>query len=128
MIRVAAPARVNGDALASECRAAGLDVPDRAVSLIGAEIEVATLVEAQRPALQTVVAAHTGDPLPLTGERAVAADLRAKASAALSANDTFLALAAPSNAQTLTQVQRLTRECDALIRLVIGQLDSTTGT
>ena len=51
-----------------------------------------------------------------------AESLRAKASAALTANATFLAIASPTNAQTLAQVQRLTRECTALIRLLIGDV------
>lgn len=54
--------------------------------------------------------------------------LRDKARQAIAVNDTFLALPAPTNAQVLLQVQRLTRENTALIRLVIGALDSTSGT
>jgi len=57
-----------------------------------------------------------------------ATDLRTKALAALTANDTFLAIASPTNAQVAAQVKALTRECNALIRLTIGQLDTTTGT
>lgn len=54
--------------------------------------------------------------------------LRSRAAAALAANATFLALGAPTNAQVLAQVQRLTRECSALIRLAVNLLDSTDGT
>ena len=57
-----------------------------------------------------------------------AATLRQKAQQALTVNSNFLALASPTNAQTLAQVQALTRECSALIRLVIQQLDTTAGT
>ena len=57
-------------------------------------------------------------------------DLHVKARAALTANATFLALAAPTNAQTLAQVKTLTRECSALIRLLLrgDLLTDTTGT
>lgn len=55
-------------------------------------------------------------------------DLRDKAAQAIALNDAFLALASPSNAQVVAQVQRLTREATALIRLTVRALDSTSGT
>lgn len=55
-------------------------------------------------------------------------DLRGKAAQALAANATFLAIASPTAAQVTTQVQRLTRECNALIRLAIGALDDAADT
>lgn len=54
--------------------------------------------------------------------------LRNKARQAIAANDTFLALTGPTNSQVVAQVQRLTREATALIRLTIGALDSMDGT
>jgi len=54
--------------------------------------------------------------------------LRDRAAQAIAANQTFLGLASPTNPQTVAQVQRLTRECTALIRLMLGLLDDTTGT
>jgi len=47
-------------------------------------------------------------------------DLRAKGLAALTANQTYLAIASPSTAQNTAQVKRLTRECSAIIRLLLG--------
>lgn len=57
-------------------------------------------------------------------EETIAVSLRSKAHAAIAANNTFLALAAPSLAQQGTQIKLLTRECNALIRLLINQLDA----
>jgi hypothetical protein len=51
--------------------------------------------------------------------------LHAQATTALTANRDFLALAAPTNAQTLAQVKMLTRESTGTIRLLLGLLDAT---
>lgn len=56
------------------------------------------------------------------------ATLQSRAQSALAANATFLGLASPTQAQTLAQVQLLTKECNALIRLALNLLDSTAGT
>ena len=54
--------------------------------------------------------------------------LQQKAQTALATNATYLGLASPTTAQAVTQVGVLTRECSALIRLLLGLLDSTQGT
>jgi hypothetical protein len=51
--------------------------------------------------------------------------LRQQARQALDANRTFLALASPTNAQTLAQVKALTRQVQALIRFELDDLTST---
>jgi hypothetical protein len=51
-----------------------------------------------------------------------------RAQAALNANATFLALATPSAAQTTAQVKTLTKECNALIRLLLGLLADVSDT
>lgn len=54
--------------------------------------------------------------------------LQAKAGAAVDANNTYLAIASPTNAQVVAQVNRLTRECSAVIKLLLNQTDDTAGT
>ncbi len=54
--------------------------------------------------------------------------IAARAVPALNANATFMALASPTPAQTLAQVQLLTKECTAIIRILLAQLDVTDGT
>jgi hypothetical protein len=59
-------------------------------------------------------------------QRANGSTLRQRAQQALAANATFLALpAAQQAAQAATQMVRVTRQNSALIRLVLGALDST---
>jgi len=51
--------------------------------------------------------------------------LTSQATAAMALNRTFLALKNPTVAQLTAQVQLLTQENQAVIRLLLGQLDST---
>lgn len=50
------------------------------------------------------------------------------ATTAVANNQTFLGLASPTAAQQLSQLQALTRQVNALIRLVVNDLQSTAGT
>lgn len=56
------------------------------------------------------------------------ATLQQRATQALTTNATFQAIASPTNAQIAAQVQALTKECNGIIRLLLGALDATTGT
>lgn len=83
--------------------------------------------------LEAAIAAHVADPAwvdPSDTDAVNERTLRDRATQALQANADFLALAlaSPTNAQTLAQVKTLTRECSALIRLLLRKLDTTAGT
>lgn len=54
--------------------------------------------------------------------------LYAKGQQAITNNETFLAIPSPTQAQAVTQVQALTRQIDAVIRVLLGVLTDTTGT
>jgi len=74
------------------------------------------------------VTARVAEQLAAQALDANASTLRSRAQRALNTNATFLALASPTNAQTLAQVRNLTRETSALIRLLLNQVDDITGT
>lgn len=79
------------------------------------------------PAVTQVWVERPKTPAEVDAEQALAnnASIRAQAAAALEANRTFLALGAPTNAQTLAQVRALTRQNQGLIRIALGALDGT---
>lgn len=54
--------------------------------------------------------------------------LEAKAVQALGINQAYLALASPTNAQNVAQIRALTRQTNALIRLLLNLVDDTAGT
>ena len=65
---------------------------------------------------------------PLAQVYANNAAIRPKAVAALAANAAFLSNSSPTDADIVAQVRLLTRECQGLIRLLLGELDTTDGT
>lgn len=90
---------------------------DYSVTLVGG---VPTETWTERPKTQAELDAATA----ATNEAALISAARG----AIAGNKTFLALASPTNAQTLAQVKALTRQMNALIRLQVRDLLDTTGT
>ena len=62
------------------------------------------------------------DPTP---EQANENAIRAQAKTALATNRDFVNLAAPANAQILTEVKALARQNNGIIRLLLGALEAT---
>ena len=88
----------------------------------------AGVTETNRAAIQTLIDAYVYDAAEAKLPPGNEGVLRSKITAALTANQTFLAIPSPNAAQTLTQVQRLTRQMDAALRLLDGRLDDVSDT
>jgi hypothetical protein len=73
-----------------------------------------------------IAGGYTYPPPPIADQNA--ATLRTRALTALSANATYQAIASPTNAQVAAQVTLMTKECNGIIRLLLGQLDDISGT
>lgn len=86
------------------------------------------VTEANRVAIQALINAYVLDPAWTALTNDLGGYLRSKATTALTANSTFLALASPTAAQQLAQLKLLTRENNALVRLLLGLLDSAADT
>ena len=56
------------------------------------------------------------------------ATIRDRMRTALAVNDTYIARTSPTNAQTVAQVKALSRQNNAIIRLLLRQLDSVNNT
>ena len=63
------------------------------------------------------------EPIPTTGD-VNTATLRTRAQQALATNSSYLQLGTPTAAQVALQVQRLTRQQNAVIRLLLGLVDT----
>lgn len=125
MLTVPAPQAFNGETLCQSLAAQGLVVTPEDLFVDAEGLHLAPLDESHRATVEAAIASH--DPGPSASARN-ADTLRQRAQQALVANATYLAVASPSNAQNLAQIRTLTRECNALIRLVLGLVDDITGT
>ena len=74
---------------------------------------------------ETARAAAEVERVRLDGLDANRTTIEQRARDALTANRDFLAVQSPTNAAVLAQVRMLTRECSALIRLMLSELDGT---
>lgn len=81
---------------------------------------------AEQPDYDARLAAASAGEATNQTRRANAAMIRQRAAQALTDNATFLAIPAPTAAQMIPQVVALTRQVNALIRLVTGALDSAS--
>lgn len=88
----------------------------------------ANVAEANRAAIQALISAYVYDQTEAKLPPGNEGVLLAKARQALAANASFLANPSPNNASVVAQVRALTRENNALIRLLLGQLDDVSDT
>lgn len=128
MLTLPLPEVINGGILTEQLEEAGLP---SMVYTAGDELVFSDLDESDEPAVARLMAEHSvrvqAQRDGAAVERSNETTVRQRAADALAANQTFLALTTPTNTQTLAQVKALTRQQNALIRLVLRRFDSTTG-
>jgi hypothetical protein len=138
------PDAVNGPVRATQLGCGWMPtVPSEFVSLVSAlPVVILTgqgiteIISDIPPTTSVVVAAALAPILALeqnaaAAQSALSANLvtvQQRATAALVANANYLALGNPTNLQVVAQVQLLTKECNALIRLVLGLGSTITDT
>lgn len=88
----------------------------------------ASVTESNRTAIQNLINVYVLDPAWAGQLPGIEASLRVKAQSALATNATFLAIANPTLAQTAAHAKALSRQNNAIIRLITGQTDSLAGT
>lgn len=90
----------------------------------------ASITAANTAAIQALISAYVITPNYVDSPGTPAANLQlllTKAANAIAANQTFQAIPSPTQAQGLAQIQALTAQVNALIRVVANQLSSTSG-
>jgi hypothetical protein len=89
-------------------------------NIAGAQLEQRPLTAAEAAAL---AAEDVADTAQRNGDQ-----IRTRAAAAMTTNATFLAIASPNATQVANQTKALTRECNGLIRLLLGALTDVSDT
>ena len=102
--------------------------PDVQINPTQIVVTRAGVTETNRAAIQALIDAYVYDAAEAKLPPGNDGVLRGKITAALTANQAYLALPSPTAAQTLTQVQRLTREVNAVLRIIDGRLDDVSDT
>ncbi len=131
---------MNGDDLADKI-AAALSIPTQPqVGITNAAQTPANSIIVTDPnitsgntaAIQTVINNYVLDSNRVALPAGTLGTLLSKAKTAIAANNTFLAISSPTQAQTLAQVQLLSRENTAIIKAMLlymaGQTQDTSGT
>lgn len=102
MLTFPVPAAINGDALTKQLADAGF--PGAAVSVAGDELQIVGPQDGDRAAVEAVVSAHDGQPLPLSPERQADEDARAQLAAIRSKAKE---VAAGTGTFTAAQIQKI---------------------
>lgn len=102
-------------------------VPSVDITPVSVVVSHPSITSANTAAIQTVIGnytltpGYTGSPGTAVGNQGA---LLQRAQTALTNNQTYLAIAAPTQAQAVAQVAALTRQTNGLIRFLLGAFDT----